>query len=128
MFTWKNFAGCLGVIIILFGVASIWMAFQFGYLPRNSFDAGQWKQAEADNDNPRVAMVDSLIASGVLDRKTRSEVLDLLGPATDTNYFSDWDTVYWLGRERGFIRIDSEWLVLRFDEEGKISEYKLVRD
>jgi hypothetical protein len=30
--------------------------------------------------------------------------------------------------ERGFISIDSEWLVVRFDTAGKVSEYRIVRD
>jgi hypothetical protein len=73
-------------------------------------------------------MVDSLIQSGQLDDKAEDEVLTLLGPPTDTKYFSDWDAVYWLGPERGFLCLDSEWLVLRFDAEGRVSEYQLVRD
>ena len=30
-----------------------------------------------------------------------------------TEYFRDWSLVYNLGRERGFMAIDSEWLVVR---------------
>ena len=73
-------------------------------------------------------MVDSLIQSGQLDQMAHQEVLSLLGPPTDTSHFSDWDAVYWLGPERGFMRLDSEWLVLRFDARGRISDYKLVGD
>ncbi len=36
--------------------------------------------------------------------------------------------VYWLGPERGLIRIDSEWLVLRLDEGGVVREFRIVRD
>ena len=36
--------------------------------------------------------------------------------------------VYWLGDERGYMSIDSEWLVVRLDGEGKVAEYRIVRD
>jgi hypothetical protein len=36
--------------------------------------------------------------------------------------------VYWLGPERGFIRIDSEWLVLRLDQSDIVREVRIVRD
>ena len=62
------------------------------------------------------------------DLELRAEIESLLGPADETSYFRRWDFVYWLGPERGFIRIDSEWLVLRFDAEDRVSEFRLVRD
>jgi len=74
-------------------------------------------------------MVDDLVESGRLDRKTRDEVYALLGTPPETSYFSDWDAVYWLGPERNYIlRIDSEWLVIRFDGNSIVSEYQLVSD
>jgi hypothetical protein len=30
-----------------------------------------------------------------------------------SEYFREYDYVYWLGPERGFVSIDSEWLVVR---------------
>lgn len=124
----KKLAGCLSVIVLAVGAISLWLAFEHGYLPSSSFSSEEWKQTEQAEGNPRLAMVDSLILSGQLDQKTQEEVLTLLGPPTDTSYFSDWDAVYWLGPERGFLRLDSEWLVLRFDAEGRVSDYQLVRD
>lgn len=124
----KKLTGCLLAVLLALGAVSLWLAFERGYLPRSSFNSEEWKQAEKAEDYPRLAMVDSLIQSGQLDRKTQDEVLALLGRPTDTNYFSDWDAVYWLGPERGFLRLDSEWLVLRFDAEGRVSDYQLVRD
>ena len=52
----------------------------------------------------------------------------MLGEPPHTGYFKDWDLVYWLGRERGFISIDSEWLVVRLDPKGWVREYRIVRD
>ncbi len=37
-------------------------------------------------------------------------------------------TLYYLGNERGFIPIDSEYLVLQFDKDGRVIEYKVQRD
>ena len=52
-----------------------------------------------------------------------------LWPEPDkTEYFKEWDLVYWLGPERGFISIDSEWLVFRFDGQKKVTDYKIMRD
>lgn len=124
----RKLAGCLGFIVLALGAISLWLAFEHGYLPHSSFNSEEWKQAEQADGYPRLAMVDSLIESGQLDGKGQDEVLMLLGPPTDTNYFSDWDSVYWLGPERGFLRLDSEWLVLRFSDEGRVSDYQLARD
>jgi hypothetical protein len=52
----------------------------------------------------------------------------MVGEPDKTNYFSDWDMVYWLGPERGFMGIDSEWLVFRLDGEEKVLEYQIVED
>ena len=73
-------------------------------------------------------MVDDLIHRQHLVGKTRPEVLALLGPQSDTGQFSDWDLTYVLGAERGFMGIDSEWLVLRFDDAGRVMQYEIVRD
>jgi hypothetical protein len=33
-----------------------------------------------------------------------------------------------LGPERGLLRMDSEWLVLRLDSARRVSAYRIVRD
>jgi len=55
-------------------------------------------------------------------------VVDLLGEPPPTEYFKGWDLVYRLGMERGFISIDSEWLVLRLAPGGRVAEARLVTD
>jgi len=42
--------------------------------------------------------------------------------------FKEYALVYWLGAERGFIRIDSEWLVVNFDKNNRVSDALMVRD
>ncbi len=128
IFSLRKLAGCMGALALVLAGLVLWAAFDFGYLPTRSFDAEKWREAEQASGYPRLSMVDDLIESGQLNDRSRTDVLTLLGPPTNTNYFSDWDAVYWLGRERGFIRLDSEWLVVRFDEDERVSEYRLVRD
>ena len=100
-------------------------------LPDDDFNAAEWRAVERSDDFTRLEMVDSLIWSGQLDGMTRSEVVLLLGPDCECAYFSDWDLVYWLGPERSFLPgLDSEWLifVIRFDANGRTSEYSLATD
>lgn len=92
------------------------------------FDAAAW-QADANvGSGVRQAMADRLLARSALIGKTRSEVVALLGEPPETGYFRRWHVVYWLGPERGFFSIDSEWLVLRFGASGRVAEARLVTD
>jgi hypothetical protein len=95
------------------------------------FDRAIWLQSEnakTSSDAPRLSMADGLVSSRALLGKSQSEVEAMLGAPTQTNKFRDYDLVYWLGAERGYISIDSEWLVVRFDKTSKASEAKIVRD
>lgn len=85
-------------------------------------------QGEIRPDHPRLHMADGLLNSGTLLGKSKVEIVTLLGAPTSTNYFKDADLVYWLGPERGFISIDSEWLTLRLDQKGNVREVRIVTD
>jgi hypothetical protein len=58
----------------------------------------------------------------------REKVTAIIGEPDKTEYFKEWDLVYWLGQERGWISIDSEWLVFRLDSQKKVTDYAIVRD
>jgi hypothetical protein len=73
-------------------------------------------------------MTDDLVNSKKLNGLTRQEVLTLLGEPPKTEYFKEYELVYYLGPERGFMRIDSEWLVLKFGTDGRISRAVIARD
>lgn len=60
--------------------------------------------------------------------KSRAEVVVLLGEPPPTDYFRQYDMVYWLGAERGWLTIDSEWLVVRLDANKRVSEARIVTD
>ena len=95
-------------------------------LNRLPFDSAEWKAGQ-ENDI-RIRMVDSLLRNYELRGKTRAEILALLGEPDNTGYFREYDLVYRLGAERGFISIDSEWLVFRLDTNDTIKECKIARD
>lgn len=99
-------------------------------LRRIPFNSQAWQDPKQVNgDDPvRIRMIDDLMASKRLDRRSRAEVEKLLGNLTNEEYFTNYDLVYWLGPERGFMSIDSEWLVIKFDSRGFVSEYRIVRD
>ena len=102
------------------------------YAHRRSFDAALWRVPPKDDDPlwpVRLRMVDDLVASKALDVLTRQEVETLLGKRDVTDKWQDWHLVYRLGPERrGLFRIDSEWLVIRFDGAGRVAAYRLVGD
>ena len=80
-----------------------------------------WHAGEQDWADPlhrRHRMADWLVRSNRLLGQRRADVVALLGEPPPTEYFKEWDMVYLLGAERGFISIDSEWLVLRLDVDG----------
>jgi hypothetical protein len=73
-------------------------------------------------------MATDLLARYPLRGLRRDSVKRLLGLSDSTDYFREWRLVYWLGPERGLIRIDSEWLVLRLGPEGRVSDYRIIRE
>lgn len=104
---------------------------------RISFDSTTWKAfPRSTNEWPhttllpvRVRMVDDLLAHHDFRGMNRDKVEELLGPKTKTEYFSDWDLVYYLGPGRyGDAVGDSEWLVFRFDKSGCVETCELVHD
>lgn len=77
----------------------------------------------------RIRMVDDLLNRHTFKGQTREEVEALLGPKTKTEYFNDWDLVYYLGPGRyGNAVGDSEWLVFRFNSTERVKEYRVVHD
>ncbi|WP_078417386.1 hypothetical protein [Bacillus cereus] len=91
----------------------------------SKFNQDRWLNAEEN----RVHMVDDLLQKYKLTGKSNEEITKLLGAPTETrNEEGGISTVYYLGNERGFISIDSEQLVLQFDKDGKVVEYKVHTD
>jgi hypothetical protein len=90
------------------------------------FDSVVWVQ----NKEARVKMVDDLINRHLLDGKTKQEVIDMLGVGEeDSPYFqnTDREMIYYLGREDGITGIDSEWLLIWFEDE-RVLKYQVTKD
>jgi hypothetical protein len=120
----------LVVAVCIIGVAG-W--FIFGdtiqeHLRRCPFDAVAWKSEEALTNDVRIRMVDDLLLRRSFRGMTREQVAAIIGVPDKTEYFKEWDLVYWLGPERGFIGIDSEWLVFRLDRQQKVTDLRIVKD
>lgn len=143
------FAGLAAAVLVTAPVLryAIW----FGYcwirerLSRVPFEAEAWKGYERPFGSRlksiletnywayklpvRLRMVDDLMKRQILRGKTRAEVIALLGEKVEKTYFQEWDLVYFLGPGRyGDAIGDSEWLVIRFDTNGRVSDYQVVHD
>ena len=59
----------------------------------------------------------------VVQNGQKSNILAMLGPSDNSGYFSSQgrDLLYCLGPERGFLSIDSEWLLIWLDHRGNVS-------
>jgi len=95
------------------------------------FNDTWWHAGEKKWNDPyhrRNRIADWLVFWNSLVGRSRADVVVLLGKPPPTAYFKEWDMVYPLGREREFIAIDSEWLVLRLNARGVVEMAEIVRD
>jgi hypothetical protein len=94
-----------------------------------AFDSTIWKNTEPTMswESVRLKMVDDLIENKIIKGMNKSSIIALIGEPDDTPYFQNYDMVYYLGRERQAIAIDSEWLVFKIVGD-KVDSYTLVRD
>jgi outer membrane protein assembly factor BamE (lipoprotein component of BamABCDE complex) len=91
----------------------------------SNFTPERWQASPEE----RVLIVDDLLVEQQLKGMTQAQVTQLLGPPTQTNYFKEANNVvYYLGAERSFISIDSEWLVIEFDSQGKVNHVEIESD
>lgn len=122
-------AGAVSLYVLFFG------SLFFGpdledHWHRRAFEPAGWRRSERRDAMwpARLTMVDDLVTRHLLQGLGGDSVERLLGPSDSTDYFRDWDRVYRLGPERGLIRIDSEWLVLKLGPDGRVTDYRIVRD
>jgi hypothetical protein len=98
------------------------------YASRMAFDSAAWKaENRGDAAGLRVRMVDDLLRTHKLVGLSRAQLEDLLGVPPATEYFREYDYVYWLGPERGLFSIDSEWLVVKCGQ-GVVVSASVVTD
>ena len=94
--------------------------------PSGEFDAERWKEADLTSRD-RAEMVAALERQHPLKGMTRSEVIRLLGEPTPTDKWDEWDMIYVLG-PTDYMPIDHEWLVIKLDERGRVSDYRVTSD
>ncbi|WP_409304972.1 hypothetical protein [Peribacillus sp. SCS-155] len=109
----------LGLLIV--GV--IYMLF-LAFSP-DKFNQDRW----LNKPEERVDMVDSLLSEERVKGKTKAEIIDLLGKQEEELYFKELhNLVYYLGSESGFMAVESQWLVIWFDEKGQVTDYEIKTD
>jgi hypothetical protein len=99
----------------------------FEFRPGRHFDPSLWNNSRTP-ESARLRMADDLIRTQKLLGLTRHEVVTLLGEPPKTEYFKEFDLVYFLGPERGFMGVDSEWLVLKLGPDGRVNRATIARD
>jgi hypothetical protein len=117
----------LRVVFALAAVALFAGGSWFVFRPGRHFDPSLWGNPVTPA-SVRLRMADDLVDSKKLIGLTRQEVVTRLGEPPKTEYFKEFDLVYYLGPERGFISIDSEWLVLKFGPDGRVERAAIARD
>jgi hypothetical protein len=121
-------------ISFLWFVVSAGLAYGAHYLYNHQrFDSEIWRNPNSAKYvsydlTPRQRMLDDVIEN-VLPGSTQPEIEALLGESTNTGYFSqsERDLIYVLGAERG-LGVDSEWLLIWFDDSGKFQRYEITTD
>ncbi|KQL19966.1 hypothetical protein ACFFHH_06580 [Cytobacillus solani] len=116
---------CLIVTTLCF----VLLIYCFTVIGRNENKANFSSERWLAKSDERVYMVDDLLSRTKLIGLSKEEVITLLGKPDDTEYFTDDNNiVYYLGNERGFISIDSEWLVIWFDVDETVFKYEIQTD
>ena len=111
------------VAVVLAGVAGstwLWSVAVRG----EAFESNRWRADVEERQGVRLRMARRLIWEGTLVRKSRPEVVELLGEPQPTGSLGPNHLVYWLA-----IRGDqSTWLVLRLDPDERVAETWTVRE
>ncbi len=76
-------------------------------------------------------MVEDLLDEFDFHGWSRASLIDLLGEpdweAEDSEFLSGWDCGYLIGLERhGAFSLDDEYLVFRFDSDGRVAAYRMI--
>jgi hypothetical protein len=95
------------------------------------FVSSWWRSSDITTGGPlhlRQRMADWLVLTKGLDGMFAADVVKLLGNPPRTDKFRGAGLVYALGRERGFVSIDFEWLVLTIGKAGTVENAAVVTD
>ena len=119
-------------ILFLIGISILGM-FSCSATKELKFDYNIWQDPESyhyqkDDITDRQKMLNSVL--DLIQGKSKSEIIGLIGEGLDTAYFisTERDLIYILGPERSYTGIDSEWLLLWFDEDKMLLKYEITTD
>ena len=92
------------------------------------FAKASWFAGINDSERPTVRqrMLEDIQSRLVQPGMARTEIITALGNSDTDEYFREHDLVYWIGPDPSYI--DSEWLVIDFDEEDKLVSTAVVID
>ena len=130
----------LGVtLLVLLGCSKVESDLPFGSMD-SKFDSSLWLDEKSSSPikhesgmliSERERMLGDLVLN-ILPNSSGGEIIKLLGPSLETNYFKsvDKDLIYYMGPERDsyFGGVDSEWLLIWLDEKGNFEKYALFKD
>jgi len=113
--------GCLSLVAIIIIGTSV-----KSYFYKVPFDSTQWKASTDSSNKVKQRMLPDLLKKHKLMGLKVEEINQLLGKPPNSNYFKDYDYVYWLGPERG-MGVDSEWLGIKFSN-GVVEKVDILQD
>lgn len=117
MSRWERILLAAGLVAVV-GVGEL-------LFPGRPFDPVAWNATP--HGRARAEMADRIVARESLQGMARAQVVQQLGePVTDG--FESSELVYHLGPERGLFSIDSEWLLVELDANGRVRQTQIVTD
>ncbi len=99
-----------------------------------AFDMLRWHDGSRTivNQHPearhRISMYRDFINHQPWQGKTREQLEQWLGPPDNFPFYEGWDFNYWLGPQRGPVKVDSAWLCFKFDADGKAIDAQMLQD
>ena len=91
------------------------------------FEQTAWKNADL-NGRARADMLGDFLKRYPLERRTRNEVVELLGEPTPTDKWEGAEMIYVLGTDGSYMGIDHEWLLIDLDQRQRVVSYRRVGD
>lgn len=136
------------LVFLIVGISWPWVLFIGGLLAVDwgytkyeevddvSFEAERWRQGSreqvrastGESSAPRIKMYRDLVADETLIGMKREEIVAMLGQPENYPFDPPWDWNYWLGPQRGIMKLDSYWLAVRFNQRDEAVDVEVLQD
>lgn len=119
----------LGVLLFVVLAFRVTQSLEIDFEPI-PFNSSTWiaSEPEFSLDSLRLRMIDDLLATHELVGMPRNKIVSLIGEPDDTEYFVEYEMVYYLGQERHPLGMDSEWLAIDLDANSTATFAGILRD